>query len=207
MAKKINEGEQTITESIWTKISRVSVALRAPKNQRNNFGKYNYRNVEDILEAAKPLLAENGLALILTDEVVEKAGRVYLVATARVIDESGNHIEVNGWAREGETKSGMDVAQITGACCSYARKYALCGLFCISGGADFDAMDNTKEGQPKKATEAEIEDVRYELETLTTTDGLANYWKSLRPEVREACKEDFTRRKIEITGVTFTQTQ
>ena len=203
MAKKINEGEQCITESIWAKISRVSVALRAPKNQRNNFGKYNYRNVEDILEAAKPLLAENGLALVLTDQIVEKAGRVYLVATARVIDESGNHIEVNGWAREGETKSGMDVAQITGACSSYARKYALCGLFCISGGADFDAMDNTKEGQPKKATPEEIEDVRYELETLSTTDGLVNFWKTLRKEVQDATIELFTARRVAIEGVTF----
>ena len=199
MAQKTTKTEGV---NIYAKLQQVSSALRAPKNQRNNFGKYNYRNVEDILEAAKPLLTDAGLALYLSDTIEPIGDRYYLKATA-IVSDGVESITAYGYAREGDTKSGMDVAQITGACSSYARKYALCGLFCISGGADFDAMDNTKEGQPKKATAEEIEAVKYELEHLNTIDGMSAYWKTLSKEVQDATKPLFTHRRTEIEGLTF----
>ena len=112
--------------------------LKAPKNQKNNFGGYMYRSCEDILEAVKPLLSERGCSLILTDEIHEAGGRVYVKAVARFFAPGNQPVEVCAFAREEETKKGMDAAQITGAASSYARKYALNGLFCIDDNKDFD---------------------------------------------------------------------
>ena len=118
--------------------------LNVPKNQYNSFGKYNYRSCEDILTAVKPLLAEKKLTLTLSDEVVEIGGRVYVKAEARLTDcETENpqaaYEYINtAYAREDETKKGMDGAQVTGAASSYARKYALNGLFAIDDSKDPD---------------------------------------------------------------------
>lgn len=118
------------------KLMKVQQKLRVPKDRRNDFGKYAFRNASDILEAVKPILEENKSAIVLDDTVrdvgegVER--RFYVVATATFVDcESGGQVAVDGWAREELTKKGMDAAQITGACSSYARKYALCGLLAI----------------------------------------------------------------------------
>jgi len=124
------------------KLLEVQSKLKAPKSQTNSFGKYKYRSCEDILEAVKPLLAEAGLVLILTDHVVEVGGRVYVKATAQVLD-GDNSIAVEAYAREAENKKGMDDSQITGTASSYARKYALNGLFLIDDTKDADTMDNT----------------------------------------------------------------
>ena len=121
------------------KLSKIQKELKAPKNQRNNFGNYNYRSCEDILEAVKPLL--DGAILTITDDIVEVGGRVYVKATARFKD-GDFEISNTAFAREEEAKKGMDASQITGSTSSYARKYALNGLFLIDDVKDADAQDN-----------------------------------------------------------------
>lgn len=118
----------------------IQSSLKAPKNQRNNFGNYNYRSAEDILEAVKPLLFEQACLLTISDEIIEVCGRVYVKATATLKGESGE-ISVSANAREEETKKGMDAAQITGSASSYARKYALNGLFAIDDTKDPDSTN------------------------------------------------------------------
>lgn len=132
-------------------LAAIQAKVKAPKKNHNNFGKFNYRSVENIYEAVKPVLEETGATLSITDEMKNVEGRFYLVATATL--KVGNETYTSqGWARESESKSGMDPAQLTGACSSYARKYALCALFLIDGSDDFDAMDNREEGKAVKAT-------------------------------------------------------
>jgi hypothetical protein len=126
---------------IVSKLGRIQAALNAPKNQRNNFGKYNYRSCEDILEALKPLMEKEGCALTIRDEIVEVAGRVYVNATAMLKDKTDS-VSSEAYAREPLSKKGMDESQITGATSSYARKYALNGLFAIDDCKDADTMDN-----------------------------------------------------------------
>lgn len=122
--------------------------LKAPKGQRNSFGKYNYRSAEDILEAVKPLLNANGLVLLLNDTVEQFGDRHYIKATARLIDiATGDSIENAAYAREPLTKKGMDEPQITGTCSSYARKYALNGLFAIDDTKDPDTDEYRNESQ------------------------------------------------------------
>lgn len=122
--------------------------LKAPKSQFNKFGGYKYRKAEDILEAVKPLLAKQKCTLIITDDVVLIGNRIYVKATATIKNEKGECETTNGWAREEETKKGMDGSQITGASSSYARKYALNGLFAIDDNAD---PDTTNDGQHQAA--------------------------------------------------------
>lgn len=126
--------------------------LKAPKGQFNSFGKYKYRSCEDIVEAVKPLLNDNGLILTMSDEVIEVGGRVYIKATAIVTDiVNGDKMEVSAMAREPEEKKGMDSSQITGTASSYARKYALNGLFAIDDtkDADTDAYAQTSQNAPQ----------------------------------------------------------
>lgn len=137
--------------NIREKLGAVQKTLKAPKNQYNSFGKYNYRSCEDILEAAKPLCVDNGLVLTISDEITLVGNRVYVKATATVADtESGEVISVSGMAREAEDKKGMDPAQLTGATSSYARKYALGGLFALDDTKDADATND--HGKGKAAT-------------------------------------------------------
>ena len=116
--------------------------MKAPKGQTNKFGGYRYRSAEDILEALKPLLGEWGCSLVIQDDMVEVGGRVYVKATANLIDnETESVLSTSAFAREAETKKGMDDAQITGSASSYARKYALNGLFAIDDTKDPDATN------------------------------------------------------------------
>lgn len=123
-------------------LKRVGLAqaeLKAPKNQYNSFGKYNYRSCEDILEAAKPICRKHSLVLLLTDKPVCIGERYYIEATARLYDtESDLFLEATASAREADTKKGMDDSQVTGTASSYARKYALNGLFNIDDTKDAD---------------------------------------------------------------------
>lgn len=138
----LNTLEKNVKEMIVNdKLVKIQSELKAPKSNRNSFGNYNYRSCEDILEAVKPLLKEQGLALTLSDEVVNIGTHNYIKATALLKDSTGE-IWVDAYAREAETKKGMDDAQITGAASSYARKYALNGLFAIDDTKDADAQDN-----------------------------------------------------------------
>ena len=118
--------------------------LKAPKSQFNKFGGYKYRKVEDILEAVKPFLNKQKCTLTITDDIVMVGNRIYVKATATIKNEKGECETTTGWAREEETKKGMDGSQITGASSSYARKYALNGLFAIDDNAD---SDTTNDGQ------------------------------------------------------------
>lgn len=125
---------------IYDKLLAVQSELKAPKNQYNEFGKYNYRNAEDILEAVKPLCAKLKALVYITDEVKQIGDRYYIQATATFVDtESSEKIAVAAYAREEESKKGMDASQVTGAASSYARKYALNGLFAIDDTKDSDA--------------------------------------------------------------------
>jgi hypothetical protein len=125
--------------NVREKLLAVQGSLKAPKGQTNSFGGYKYRSCEDIVEAAKPLLAENGLILLMGDEIVQVADRIYVKATCRVVDaESGEEVATTALARESATKRGMDDSQITGTASSYARKYALNGLFAIDDTKDAD---------------------------------------------------------------------
>lgn len=121
--------------------------LKAPKSQFNKFGGYKYRKAEDILEAAKPLLTKQKCTLIITDDVVLIGNRIYVKATAIIKNEKGECETSTGWAREEETKKGMDGSQITGASSSYARKYALNGLFAIDDNQDSDATNEVQQQQ------------------------------------------------------------
>lgn len=130
--------------NVFEKLQKVQADLKAPKNQFNKFGGYNYRNCEDIQEAVKPLLKEVGAALVVGDELVLIGERYYIKATAKFIDcESNDSVQNTAYAREEQEKKGMDVSQVTGSTSSYARKYALNGLFCIDDVKDADNQDNT----------------------------------------------------------------
>ena len=139
------------------KLMLIQASLKAPKNQRNAFGNYNYRSCEDILEAVKPLLYDTQTTLTVSDEMVEVGGRIYVKATATLKDcETWEIIEQNSaYARESESKKWMDDSQITWATSSYARKYALNGLFCIDDVKDADATNtHWKEEKATKKSES-----------------------------------------------------
>ena len=134
--------------------------LNAPKKQRNNYGGYNYRSCEDILEAVKPLLMETECILTIRDEIVQVADRIYVKATATLTTSAGKEYTTTAYAREAESKKGMDESQITGSASSYARKYALNGLFCIDDNKDADALNVSKE-----YTEKPVKDERKQQAT------------------------------------------
>jgi len=117
---------------------KIQNELKAPKNQYNNFGKYDYRSCEDILESLKPLLSELGCFLTLTDDIWIVGDRHYVKATATIVNSENQALSATAYARETLEKKGMDEAQVTGAASSYARKYALNGLFCIDDNKDSD---------------------------------------------------------------------
>jgi hypothetical protein len=120
---------------------KIIAELKAPKGQYNSFGKYKYRSCEDILEAVKPLCVKNNVLLTLTDDIVLIGDRFYVKATATVTNLDGVCVSASALAREEDTKKGMDGSQVTGASSSYARKYALNGLFCIDDTKDADATN------------------------------------------------------------------
>jgi len=146
------------TESLTfrERLSAVQTQLKAPKNQFNGFGKYNYRNQEDILEAVKPLLSKYGLALKLSDTVIELGGVLFVEARASVWDSDGTLAETTAQAGIDVDKKGMDLSQTFGSASSYARKYALNGLFLIDDTKDADATNNHGKAapEPKKVKES-----------------------------------------------------
>mgnify|MGYP004694623341 CR=1 FL=1 len=129
--------------------------LKAPKSQFNKFGGYKYRKAEDILEAVKPLLAKQKCTLTITDDVVLIGNRIYVKSTATIKNEKGECETTTGWAREEESKKGMDGSQITGASSSYARKYALNGLFAIDDNADSDATNDVQHQAAQQQTQTQ----------------------------------------------------
>lgn len=129
--------------------------LKAPKSQFNKFGGYKYRKAEDILEAVKPLLNKQKCTLTITDDIVMVGNRIYVKATATIKNEKGECETTTGWAREEETKKGMDGSQITGASSSYARKHALNGLFAIDDNADSDTTNDGQHQEAQQQTQAQ----------------------------------------------------
>lgn len=159
-------------KEINIKLMNIQQELKAPKGQYNNFGKYSYRSCEDILEAVKPLLKKEKVVLTISDELQYIGNRYYIKATATLIDtESEATISNSAYAREEETKKGMDGSQITGASSSYARKYALNGLFGIDDNKDSDTtnIQSKEEKEDKKASPKQIELIQkyYQGENLT----------------------------------------
>lgn len=140
------------SKTINERLRDVQCELKAPKGQYNKFGGYKYRSCEDILEATKPLLKKHGLMLTLNDAIVEVGGRIYVKARATVTD-GMTSISTDAYAREPESKKGMDSSQITGTASSYARKYALNGLFLIDDTKDADSNEQHRQAQnaPKQA--------------------------------------------------------
>ncbi|WP_308545995.1 ERF family protein [uncultured Selenomonas sp.] len=131
---------------IFAALMAVQAELKAPKNQHNSFGKYDYRSAEDIIEAVKPLLKENGLFLNMSDEVVLVGDRYYIKATVKVVDVvTGESVQTSALAREAAQKKGMDESQVTGTASSYARKYALNGLFAIDDNRDADTDEYARQ--------------------------------------------------------------
>lgn len=128
--------------------------LKAPKSQFNKFGGYKYRKAEDILEAVKPLLNKQKCTLTITDDILMVGNRIYVKATATIKNEKGECETTTGWAREEETKKGLDGSQITGASSSYARKYALNGLFAIDDNADSDTTNDGQHQEAQQQTQA-----------------------------------------------------
>lgn len=131
---------------IFAALMAVQAELKAPKNQHNSFGKYDYRSAEDIIEAVKPLLKDNGLFLNMSDEIVLIGDRYYVKATVKVVDVvTGESVQTSALAREAAQKKGMDESQVTGTASSYARKYALNGLFAIDDNRDADTDEYARQ--------------------------------------------------------------
>lgn len=182
--------------------------LNAPKNQYNAFGKYAYRSCEDILAAVKPLLAKNDCTLVLGDEILLVGERYYVKATAILTNKAGVSAAACAYAREDEAKKGMDGAQITGSASSYARKYALNGLFCIDDTKDPDATNKGEEAKKKLQTEApapvrpsdldEAVDRALQAADLPSLQAIWKQYKHLQgyPDFEKAK----TRRKNELTN-------
>lgn len=163
---------------------RIQNELKAPKGQYNSFGKYSYRSCEDILEAVKPLLSSYDCILTLSDEITLVGERYYVKATAILLNGAGEKVEVTAYAREEEDKKGMDGSQITGAASSYARKYALNGLFCIDDNKDSDTVNTgakSKKSASVKAeaaghTNADLELAVQEMKEAKTVEDLQGVW-------------------------------
>lgn len=150
--------------NIYEKLAAIQQELKAPKGQYNSFGKYNYRSCEDILEAVKPLLKKQGLLLRLMDEIVQIGDRYYIKATAYISDTKSEEGTSNtAYAREAEAKGGMDASQITGTASSYARKYALNGLFLIDDTKDADTDEHAKQTGAEPKEEKKVTDKQIEL--------------------------------------------
>lgn len=172
-------------------LAQIQSELKAPKGQRNTFGKYNYRSCEDILEAVKPLLKERGLVILITDDIVQIGERYYVRATATIYDSDGSYISNSALAREELKRTGMDASQITGATSSYARKYALNGLFAIDDTKDADATNKGQdEPKPAKATAqpAFTDEIRNTLAKAQTVQELVETFSRLPQALRDSAE-------------------
>ena len=164
-------------------LAKIQQSLKVPKGQTNTFGKYKYRNCEDILKALTPLLGD--CILTISDEIVMVGDRFYIKATA-CIQLGSDQITVTGWAREDLNKKGMDVAQITGSTSSYARKYALNGLFAIDDTKDADSMDNRQQGN-KSPAKKPIDQTKAVADFMAMDNEERNLvWDKLSPELQTA---------------------
>jgi hypothetical protein len=196
-------------------LAKIQAELKAPKNQKNSFGGYNYRSCEDILEAVKPLLKKHDACLTISDIIEEIGGRIYVKATVKFEGQDGCHAEVTAYAREAETKKGMDESQITGAASSYARKYALNGLFLIDDTKDADTNGYAKQQKNAPQQRSNGNDPHKEhYKTISTeldgaftpsdVDGIlknrAAWLKAMPKAGAEKLKEIAAARRVELGG-------
>lgn len=186
---------------------QIQTRLNAPKNQRNKFGGFNYRSAEDILESLKPLLKETECFLNITDSIELVGDRYYIKATATITNREGVQVSSSAFAREELTKKGMDASQITGSTSSYARKYALNGLFAIDDNRDADT-DEFKKQQDKPTKEVDSkEDVSLalqqikEAQTLGDLTKVYNDWTAFQKDKRFLSSLTAKRKQIEKVAV------
>ena len=188
---------------IYTKLATIQKKLKCEKSQYNSFGKYKYRSCEDILKAVKPLLDETKTVLTLSDELVAIGERYYVKATATLLDTEESKdvpfISTTAYAREEETKKGMDGSQITGTASSYARKYALGGLFDIDDGIDSDTTNTgeTKTARTKTSVQSkskiDFDEIDKRISNAETADEVRKIYagvpKPLQKYFEEKCKD------------------
>lgn len=169
-------------KSLLSILGKIQAELKAPKNQFNNFGGYNYRSAEDILEAVKPLLTKHKAVLLIDDEVLNVGAKNYIKASATIICiETGSQLTATGLAAEEVSKKGMDAAQLTGSTSSYARKYALNGLFSIDDAKDADATNKHEKGDSKQPSNTNAgttsdDDKKWLNKTKKDSDELTPEW-------------------------------
>lgn len=189
-------------------LAEIQAKLKAPKGQFNSFGKYHYRSAEDILEAVKKVINPMGFSVILTDNVKEIGGRIYVEAVASLFNGELEY-SATGLAREEETKKGMDGAQVTGSASSYARKYALNGLFAIDDTKDSDATNESVKPEKTKPQATEYQPSKFDIEfkelisdviKTQSTDELKAVWDKLTAEAKEnkEIKQLFNVKKTEL---------
>lgn len=191
-----------------SKLIKIQSELKAPKNQENKFGGFKYRSCEDILEALKPLLSKYELLLTLNDEIIMIGNRYYVQATAKVTDSSGEYIQARAFARESEEKAKMDSSQVTGSASSYARKYALNGLFCIDDTKDQDFYDNSSNrvNAPLKLKKKQVDEIikgclEYEVDiNLILNTFRVNNISDLTLAQYNSIMNNFERKKQEKSG-------
>ena len=215
-------------EALFKALIWIQQNLQAPKSEYNSFGKYNYRSLESILAALKPLLAQQHCGIRFADDVVEHGGRTFVRSTLYFFNDKGESISTTAEAEHSATKTGMDSAQITGAASSYARKYCLNGLFAIDDTKDPDSnayayQQQTQEpvkktptrrtrttSAPAQATTPATKDPRYQsiqaaLSAVKDIDGLIDLYEQHKMEVEgnAEIKAMFSRRKQELRVITF----
>ncbi len=183
------------------KVAEIQAELKAPKNRRNTFGNYNYRSCEDILEAVKPLCKAKGMFLTLTDEPIDVGGWHYIKATATLTDGT-NNVSVSASARESEVKKGMDDSQISGTASSYARKYALNGLFLIDDTKDADTDEYQKERTNRTnqaKSDKEAEDISKQIVGQTNVAALLGMCEKTGSNVQDIFKYYGIKNETEMT--------
>jgi len=186
---------------MFKNLLKVQNDLKAPKGQRNTFGNYNYRSCEDILEAVKPLLLANGLCQIISDKAICIDGWHYIESTVTVYKVEGSGVlSCTGIARESETKKGMDSAQITGAASSYARKYALNGMYAIDDTKDVDAGKPEEEINLVRKSTVDNSLVDNRLKSIKSIAELTKYKEELKfnNEYTKIVQDKFTKKAKEL---------
>lgn len=179
--------------TIYKKLLNIQNELKAPKGQYNSFGKYSYRSCEDILEALKPLLLKNNSTIIITDKIINISDRFYLEATITFIDvETGESISNSALAREEESKKGADSSQVTGSTSSYARKYALNGMFCIDDTKDSDATNTHGKENNTQQGKGNLSDNQ-----IKRLYAIGNKAGIVPADILKVCMNDFKVKKVE----------
>lgn len=195
---------ETKPKTLQEKLLLIQEKLKAEKGQYNSFGKYKYRSCEDILKAVKPLLKETATTLTLRDELQYIGERYYIKATA-CLSNGEQSIETTAYAREEETKKGMDGSQITGTASSYSRKYALCGLFAIDDGIDSDKTNTGSKTTAQKPIATEQDKVDFAekdkaIKEATTADEVREIFMTIPKPLQKYFEEKCKKRVEEIEG-------